>query len=103
MSAAPTKPAAEPYVASVRPIPGEPTRFYVRSKSHPDREPYLVDVAAHNGAGQCACIRWDTVCWPLIRDTKNLAPSKRCRHLKAARELACTLTIRQYLKEHPSE
>ena len=92
----------EANVAIVRSISGEPTRFYVSSKSHPGKE-HLVDIAAHNGCGQCACIRWETVCWPIIRDTKHLAPGKRCRHLKAAREMACTLTIRQYLKEHPSE
>ena len=88
--------------AVVRCISGEPTRFYVRSRTNP-KEEHLVDIAAHKGCGECACIRWRTVCWPLVRDTKHLAPSKRCRHLKAAREKAMNLTIEQYLRENPSE
>lgn len=85
-------------VAQVRCINGEPTVFEVASKSAPGRF-YRVDVAAYQGAGQCSCVRWETVCWVLIRDTKHLAPSKRCRHLKAGREMALNLTIRQHLKE----
>lgn len=84
----------------VRPIPGEPLRFQVRSRSEPDTY-HMVDLGEFDGCGRCDCIRWDTVCWPLIRDTKNLPPGKRCRHIKAARELALTLTIRRHLAEHP--
>ena len=73
-------------IAVVREIPGEPTTFEVASKSHPGSW-QRVDVKAHNGCGECSCIRWETVCWPVIRDTKHLAPSRRCRHLRAAREL----------------
>ena len=75
----------EPNVAVVRAIIGEPTTFQVRSKTNPD-DWYQVDVKAHGGAGECSCVRWQCVCWPLIRDTQNLAPARRCRHLKAARE-----------------
>lgn len=94
------EPKVEAYVATVRPMPGEPTRFQVRSKSRPD-EYHLVDIAEFNGSGRCSCIRWDTVCWPLIKTTGSLPPSKRCRHIRAAREMACTIAIRQHLKEHP--
>jgi hypothetical protein len=75
----------EVQVAVVRPIAGEPTTFEVASKSEPGTW-HRVDIKAHGGCGQCACIRWDTVSWPRIRDTRNLPPSMRCRHLKAARE-----------------
>lgn len=78
--------------AVVRPIAGEPTTFEVRSSSHPN-DWHRVDVKAHNGAGECACIRWSTVCWPLIRDTGRLAPGRRCRHIKASREFYCSLKI----------
>lgn len=95
------EPKAEAHVAVVRCIPGEPTRFWVQSFNPKTPEVrYLVDIAAHGeDCGQCTCIRWDTKCWPLIRDTKCLPPSKRCRHLKAGREMALKLTIRQHLKE----
>lgn len=85
-------PAREINVAVVRSIPGEPTTFEVASKSKPG-EWHRVDVKAHDGCGECACIRWSTVCWPLIRDTHRLPPSRRCRHLKAARELYCSKKI----------
>ena len=82
--------------ASVRSIPGEPLRFHVRSKSNPS-ETHMVDLGEFNGQGRCDCIRWETTCWPCIRDTGVLPPAKRCRHIKAARELALNLTIAQYL------
>lgn len=88
--------------ASVRAINGEPCTFEVRSTSQPSQW-HRVDLAAFNGAGQCACIRWDTVCWPIIRDTKNLPPSKRCRHLRAAREKCLNLLIADFNRHHPSE
>lgn len=81
----PTKPR-EVQVAIVRCIIGEPTTFEVASKSEPGVW-HRVDVKAHNGAGECACKRWARFCWPIIRDTHHLAPSRRCRHLKAAREM----------------
>lgn len=83
----------------VRAVPGEPTTFEVRSRSHPNgchipgQEHsgwYLVELKAHKGCGECTCIRWRTICWPRIRDTGNLPPSMRCTHIKAARELYCT-------------
>jgi hypothetical protein len=92
----------EPQVAIVRPIPGEPTTFEVASKSEPGQW-HRVDIAAWGGCGECACRRWQTVCWPLIRDTHSLPPSRRCRHLRAAREMALNIAIQQRLKEHPTE
>lgn len=94
--------AKEVQVAVVRCILGEPLRFEVASKSHPGSW-YLCDLGAYNGEGKCSCIRWDTVSWPLIRDTRHLPPGRRCRHLRAAREMALNLTIKQYLEEHPNE
>jgi hypothetical protein len=87
---------------TVRPIDGEPTRFWVQSRTKEGKW-YLVDVAAKNGCGQCQCIRWDTISWPRIRDTQNLPPRLRCAHLKAAREYALNVTIRTHIREHPSE
>ena len=88
-------PPAESNVAVVRHMPGEPTRFQVRSKSNPDTE-HIVDLAAYNGAGECDCIRFDTVCRPLIMKTGNLPPSKRCRHIKqATAQMAMTAKLAQ--------
>lgn len=95
-----TPPAPETNVSQVAVIPGEPTSFRVSSKSHPGQH-HMVDIAAHHGNGKCSCIRWDTVCWPRIRDTGHLPPGLRCRHLKASREMAMNLTIKLYLAEHP--
>lgn len=92
----------EPNVAHIRDIPGEPLRFQVASRSHPG-EWHMVDLAAFNGCGRCDCIRWDTVSWPIIRDTKALLPGKRCRHVRAARERALNLTIARHLAEHPEQ
>lgn len=85
-------------VAVVRVIPGEPLRFQVGSKSHPG-EYHLVDLEANGGAAECDCIRFQTVCWPIIRDTGHLPPGQRCRHIRAARELALNLTIEHHLAE----
>lgn len=82
----------EPQVAKVRAIVGEPTTFEVASKSKPG-EWHKVELKAHDGAGECSCIGWSTVSWPLIRDTHRLPPSRRCRHLRAARELYCSRKI----------
>lgn len=89
-----------PQSAIVRSIPGEPLRFLVRSKSNPN-ESHMVDLGEFNGAGKCDCIRFDTVCWPAIRDNEKLPVALRCRHIRAAREHALNLTIAQYLSEHP--
>ena len=98
----PTKQAQAQNVATVRVIPGEPLRFQVASKSSPGTY-HMVDLGAYEGAGECSCKRWQTVSWPLIRETQNLPVGKRCRHLKAAREMALNLTIRQYLEDHPTQ
>lgn len=87
-------------IAYVRQIEGEPCRFHVNSASHP-AETHLVDIAAHNGQGECDCIRFTTVCGPRIKKTGTLPPSFRCRHIRAARELALNLTIQQFIQEHP--
>lgn len=89
-------------VAVVRPITGEPTTFEVKSKTN-SAAWYRVSISDHHGAGECQCIRWQTVCWPLIRDTQHLPPGRRCRHLKAAREFALNIAIAQHNREHPSE
>ncbi len=83
-----------PQMATVRQVAGEPATFEVRSSSNP-KEWHKVCLQAHNGAGECSCIRWSTVCWVLIRDTGRLPPSKRCRHLRASRELYCSIKIQQ--------
>ena len=88
----------KPQCATVRPIAGEPLRGYVASASQPNAEPYLVDLEEWNGQGQCACIRWQTVCWPCIRDTGKLPPAKRCRHIKAFREFVLNRSIQQHIE-----
>ncbi len=75
-----TKPSVV-QVATIRPIAGEPTSFEVQSSTATDVW-YRVCIKAHEGAGECQCIRWQTVCWPIIRDTRHLPPSRRCRHLR---------------------
>lgn len=86
--------SGEANVAVVRAIVGESTCFEVRSSSNPS-EWHRVELKAHGGAGECACIRWQTVCWPIIRDTGSLPPARRCRHLKAAREFYTNAKIAQ--------
>lgn len=95
----PTKQAPSGDVATVRAMPGESLRFQVASKSEPGNF-HMVDLGAYEGSGECSCKRWQTVSWPLIRDAHNLPVGKRCRHIRAAREMALNLTIRQYLEEH---
>lgn len=81
-----------PQVAFVRQMPGEPTTFQVASKSEPGTW-HHVCLKAHNGNGECSCKRWATVCWKRIKETGNLPPSHRCRHLRASRELYCSKKI----------
>jgi len=88
-----SEPTNLPQVARVRAIPGEPTTFEVHSFTTTEDKWYRVCVKARDGAGECSCKRWQTVCWPLIRDTHHLSPSKRCRHLRAAREAYCNRKI----------
>ena len=83
--------------AVVRTIPGEPTRFQVRSRSHPE-EYHIVDLLAYNGLSECSCIRFSTVCRPRIKKTGNLPPSFRCRHIKAAREIFTNNVIDRILE-----
>lgn len=88
----------EPQVARVRPVPGEIGRFQVQSQSAPAQW-HLVDLCAYDGAGECDCIRFSTVCWPIIRDTKKLPPSKRCRHIRASREVCLNAIISAHIKK----
>ena len=93
----------------VRAVPGEPTCFEVRSRSHPNGCSipgeahsgwYRIELREHKGCGECSCIRWRTVSWPRIRDTGNLPPSMRCSHVKASREVYCN---RKLAEEPPFE
>lgn len=81
-----------PQIATVRQIAGESTCFEVKSRTRPGLW-HRVELKAHNGSGECACENWRTKSWPIIRDTKSLPPSKRCWHLRVARELYCSLKI----------
>lgn len=79
----------------VRPIPGEPYRYYVESWQRPHL-PHVVDLLEHHGNGACDCRDF------LVRCTHNLkvhahpvpygvpgSPNSnrtQCRHIYAARE-----------------
>jgi hypothetical protein len=83
-------PKATTNVATVREVFGETGVYEVRSrtKTSPDGTPfyYRVEVTAQKGCGQCGCERWSCVSWPHIKACGSLPPSKRCFHLRAARE-----------------
>ena len=75
----------KPKTIRVAPIPGEPLRYWVQSRSHPQK-PHVVDLSEHGGRGKCSCIGWDTTRWPMIRDGCAVgAPGSCCTHVLAAR------------------
>ena len=67
----------------VKDIEREKTRFRVISRTlgQPD---YLVDLAAHNGCGECPCKDWQTHRHPLIRRGIDDLDKVHCWHLEQA-------------------
>ena len=69
-------------------IPGEPLRYYVESRTSPDR-PHTVDMSLHGGRGACSCKGWITSRWPFIRDGALIGLKKAmCAHVRAARDIS---------------
>ena len=64
---------------NIRPIEGEPKRFFVQSDSNPADE-YLVDVEELDGNGQCGCVSFEKRLGPKVG--KEPGPH-RCKHLLA--------------------
>lgn len=71
----------EPRTVRVTPIAGERFRFHVESWSDP-KHPHLVDLAEHNGRGECSCENWKMKRWPRIKANETTA--FRCRHVESA-------------------
>ena len=63
---------------NIRPIEGEPKRFFVES-STPGEE-YLVDIEELDGNGKCGCIQFEKRLEPKVG--KEPGPH-RCKHLLA--------------------
>jgi hypothetical protein len=77
----------QPLPDGVEPIPFEPLRFRVRSRS--SREPWLVDLESWGFNGECGCQNWNFVHGPKLRqDALEGKPPRRrrCWHLKRAFE-----------------
>lgn len=61
-----------------------PGRYQVASDK-PNTLPYLVDLLAYDGEGQCTCQDWEYRIGKYLRD--EVPPEKRfCKHILAARE-----------------
>lgn len=83
-------------------IPGEHgLRWHVTSRSNPQC-PNLVDLASHQGYGQCSCRDWDCRVWPAIRDRTHPRHVREttCDHiqlaLRAFLSMALDLWIEQF-------
>lgn len=69
----------------VEPIPGEPLRFRVRSRSDPTMT-YLVDLEELNFNGQCGCDHFWFQCGKLFRENGCITNElTRCWHIEQAR------------------
>jgi hypothetical protein len=68
----------------IKPVPGEPLRFHVRSNSRPDFL-HLVDLQANRMVGWCSCEDWQARRGPALRE-RLPAEDCRCHHIRAVRE-----------------
>lgn len=70
---------------------------YLVESDNPKAPPYLVDLLANDGEGQCTCADWDFRIGKYLRD--EMPPEKRfCKHLVAAREVMLDHVISVMLK-----
>ena len=58
--------------------------------------PYLVDLGAYGGNGECCCKHFLCRLAPELKAGRRPGPATRCKHIKAARE--CLLN--HYIREH---
>ena len=86
-----------PLSDAVDPVPGEPLRYMVRSRTNP-RMKYLVDLAEAGFNGACGCPSWQMLHLPLLkrdrRDGVNPRPKRRCWHIQKALEFHAEISIR---------
>ena len=81
-------------VHHVEPIPGEPMRFFVRSRSR--KTPWLVDIDEYDGTGQCRCEDFTCNQEPFLNGKKaseGHSPDRRCFHIKVAIEYRHLLDV----------
>jgi len=80
----------------VAPIPGEPGRYYVQSKSRPNVR-HIVDLTELGFNGQCCCEQFEYRCHPafLAEARGAVHPRKhRCEHIRRALEYHGELCLR---------
>lgn len=66
----------------VEPIAGEPLRYHVSSQSgHP---PYLVDLAAYGGNGECGCQNFEFRLKPYLERGAQPSETLECKHIREA-------------------
>jgi len=77
-----------------------PGRYLVPS-SDQGADPYLVDLLAHNGEGECTCKDWQ--CRIGQHYTAHTSPPRtRCRHIDMARDqLASDVIAKLLAQQHP--
>ena len=86
-------------ITSVIPVPGEPMRYRVQSRTNLSMR-YLVDLGEHGKNGWCGCDDFAFHCGPALR--ANLGkPGKgtRCHHIQVARDWFAD-TCLEKLKDH---
>ena len=81
----------------VEPVPGEVLRFRVSSRQ-PSVPPYLVDLGAYKGNGQCDCKDFQCRHQPKLERGAAPHPSRRCFHVKLARAYLCNAFIASCMK-----
>lgn len=70
----------------VEPIPGEPLRFFVKSRTNP-KQKYLVDLEECGFSGGCGCQNFQFTHLPKLKeDRREDRPriKRRCWHIKRA-------------------
>lgn len=76
-----------------KPIPGEPLRYFVTSRSgHMD---HLVDLSEWNGNGKCGCKDFTYRMEPLLRRDSKVRVE--CWHIRQAKHRFCEDMIRAVL------
>ena len=91
----------------VKEIDGEIGRYHVESHSE-GQMPYLVDLLANDGIGQCSCIDFQTRCWPNYKANAVEVPygvhgrpnrsRTECKHLHVVRKKFYKDIIRELIR-----
>ena len=79
---------------TVTPVPGEPLRYWVQSRSR-NTVRHLVDLTAYDGNGECECEQFRFKFGPRLN--AGMVPGLRteCHHIIAAKRYLATMVARQ--------